>query len=83
MLKYDYILGDLRLKDNIPELVSDPSSPEAEDSWVLKTGQNVIPDGTPIGLLLALTYTKELEPPFAYQFSYRTTDGTTNRTFLT
>lgn len=59
----------------IPEYASDPLSPAVNSAWVLKT---VIPDGTPIGLLLALTYTSEI----TYQFSYRTSEGTTVRTQL-
>ena len=54
-----------------PELISDPVSPAAYSSWVLVSG------GTPMGLLLALT-----QGDLKYQFSYRTTEGTTVRATL-
>lgn len=71
------------LISTIPQLSTDPSSPNAEDAWVLKQGQAAIPDGTPIGLLLALTYTGNQASAVSYQFSYRTQEGTTVRTTLT
>lgn len=57
----------------IPEVTTDPISPPAGTPWVLHT----VRIGSPIGLLLALTYTADL-----YQFSYRTLEGTTVRTAL-
>lgn len=57
----------------IPEVTVDPVSLPAGTPWVLRTGRA----GSPIGLLLALTYTTDL-----YQFSYRTLEGTTVRTTL-
>jgi len=61
----------------IPELTSDPSSPTAGQAWVLATPLAAI--GSPIGILLALTYATTT---FSYQFSYRTTENTTIRTVL-
>lgn len=57
----------------IPEYISDPISPSSQDVWVLRTPLI----GTPIGLLLALTYTTD-----QYQLSYRTLENTTVRTNL-
>lgn len=57
----------------IPEVTVDPISPPTGTPWVLRTGRA----GSPIGLLLALTYTTDL-----YQFSYRTAENTTVRTTL-
>lgn len=53
----------------IPEYDVDPADPSPGDNWVLVTRQ-----GTPIGLLLAIT--KELD---TYQFSFRTLENTTVR----
>jgi hypothetical protein len=77
---FDYI-------KNIPQVATDPTSPNAEDAWVLKTGSGAtgaIPDGTPIGLLLSLTYTDcpSTTTTLLYQFSYRTQEGTTIRAAL-
>lgn len=56
----------------IPELTSDPVSPDPQTAWVLK---EEIPEviGSPIGLLLSLTYSTSLLP--AYEFSYQTIEG--------
>lgn len=51
--------------DVIPEYPIDPVNPRAEDAWILYT-----PPGSPIGLLLALTYGVG-----QYQFSYKTIEG--------
>lgn len=83
-LKFNPITGNLDLISKIPELSSDPASPKAEDVWVLRSGSGAsIPDGTPIGLLLALTYTGNSGVSFTYQLSYRTKAGTTVRRVLT
>jgi hypothetical protein len=66
----------------IPEYYTDPVSPVAEQAWVLATGSGAIADGTPMGLLLALTYTGNGGSGFTYQFSYRTIEGTTKRVTL-
>lgn len=60
---------------SIPEVTSDPASPTAGDTWVLRTGQEA---GTPIGLLLALTYSG-----INYFLSYQTEANTTIRVELT
>lgn len=75
--KFDFV-------DKIKQVSTDPSSPKAETAWVLRSGSGgAIPDGTPIGLLLALTYKDNAGVAFTYQFSYRTKEGTTLRTDLT
>ena len=68
---------------SIPELTSDPSSPAVQSAWVLKSGGGggTIAAGTPLGLLLALTYALDSSGggPATYQFSYRTIENTTIR----
>lgn len=61
----------------IPEVLIDPSSPTPGQVWVLAT--QISQSGTPIGLLLSLTYSNNL---FSYQLSYRTSENTTVRTVL-
>lgn len=81
-VKYDYILGKIRLKDRIPQLNADPTSPKAEDAWVLKTGNyGGAGVGEAYGLLLALT--KPGEGSVDYSLSYRTKEGSTKRVALT
>lgn len=75
-VKFDPILNKLRQKDIIKQLDADPSSPKAQDAWVLKTATG---GGDPIGLLLTLTNAGTM----AYKFSYRTLEGTTVRADLT
>lgn len=67
---------------SIPQVSTDPVAPAAQDAWVLKTASGAIADGTPIGLLLALTY-KDNTGSLSYQFSYRTQEGTTKRVTIT
>ena len=76
--KFDYINSNTATP-TIPELTSDPVSPIPEEAWVLHTSGPSV--GSPIGLLLALTYAT----PSAgtYQFSYYTTEGTIKRVSLT
>lgn len=59
---------------NIPEYTADPPFNYPGQAWVLRTG---MPAGSPIGLLLALTYAG-----FTYQLSYYTTEGTIVRVKL-
>ena len=66
----------------IPEYSSDPSSPVAQQAWVLRSGMPGNPGGVPMGLLLALTYPNIPGIPYTYQFSYYTNEGTTIRTTL-
>ena len=65
----------------IPQLDADPGDPFEESAWVLKSGGGSIPDGTPIGMLLGLTYT-DVTPINTYQLSYKTKEGTIIRTTL-
>lgn len=61
--------------NHIQELFTDPVSPDPEEVWVLRTGSSGIPDGTPIGMLLALTYTDNVAAAFTYALSYQTLEG--------
>ena len=63
----------------IPQLDDDPTSPASQQAWVLKetTGSNA---GTPIGLLLSLTYADG--GTNTYKHSYRTKESTTVRATL-
>lgn len=57
---FNPLTSNLDLVVTIPQLTSDPVSPNVDDLWVLKSGSGGgagIADGTPMGLLLALTYT--------------------------
>ena len=68
----------------IPQYSTDPSSPLAETSWVLRSGSGgAIADGTPIGLLLALTYQDNAGVAFSYLLKYRTKENTTLSVALT
>lgn len=80
-VKYDKILGEEREKDKIPQLSADPSSPLAEDAWVLATIGGGAGVGEAVGLLLTLT-----QPGAGgntYTFKYRTKEGTTVAVALT
>jgi len=72
-----YIPPSTTYGNTIPEVYIDPVSPIAGQTWVLATDRGAI--GTPSGLLLSLTHGSSV---FGYQFSYRTTEGTTIRTVL-
>lgn len=79
--KYNPFTGKLDLvgagtDPTIQEYDADPTSPTAETAWVLKAGGA----GTPIGLLLSLTYDGSAP---TYQLSYRTLESTTVRVPLT
>jgi hypothetical protein len=69
--------GDLDVY--VPQVTSDPASPADEDVWVLRENDGeAIPNGTPIGMLLGLTYST-----YIYKFSYKTKEGGTKRFQLT
>ncbi len=72
------LTGRFDLVGNIPQLSSDPASPALEDAWVLRTVTPNANTGSPMGLLLSLTY----PPDYSYQFSFRTKEGNTLRTTL-
>lgn len=76
--RFDYI-NAASGNTTIPEYSVDPVSPAPEDAWVLHSGFAAA--GSPIGLLLSLTYA--VPTTGSYQFSYRTTEGTTVRVPLT
>ena len=68
----------------IPQITADPASPDAESAWVLRSGSGgAIADGTPIGLLLALTYKDNAGVAYSYALKYRTKDSTTLSVALT
>lgn len=69
--------------NHIQELFTDPAVPDPEEVWVLRTGSAGIPDGAPIGMLLALTYTDNSGSSFTYQLSYQTLEGPIVRVALT
>ncbi len=58
----------------IGEVLSDPVAPQPGQTWMLKT--NYV--GSPIGLLLSLTYANYV----TYQLSYKTFEGPIIRTTL-
>ena len=76
---FDYIT-------NIPELDADPSSPSAEDAWVLRQGSGGGVGGGAIRGWIGLGSTPILSTgsssAFTYKFSYRTQAGTTVRVDL-
>lgn len=76
--KFDYVNPTTAVA-SIPELTSDPVSPTPEEAWVLYSG--TIPAGTPMGLLLSLTYGTQAIG--TYQFSYKTLEGPIKRVSLT
>lgn len=73
--KFDIVDGNVV----IPELFSDPTSPEHGETWVLVTG--TLLGGEAMGVL-GLTYSGDLSTP-AYRLSYYTNEGTIVRTPLT
>lgn len=80
-ITYDSILDKEREKDVIPELDSDPSSPEAESAWVLKTTTGGTGAGEAFGFL---AYTNPgVGGSTSYSLKYRTLEGTTVSVDLT
>jgi hypothetical protein len=74
IVQHDPVLGDERTKDTPPQLNEDPSTPLSEDVWVVKSGGSTT--GTPLGLLLTLTY--EIAGGGAsYELRYRTKESIT------
>ncbi len=78
-------IGDeVQFLSNIPQLNADPSSPNAEDLWVLKTGGGSSGGGTLkafIGLGFPILSTGS-GGAATYELSFRTKEGTTIRTTL-
>lgn len=83
--KYDSILGKDREKDIIPQLSTDPTSPKAQDTWVLATVSAGSGGGVyKAALGLGFPYlSKASGGSSTYQLSYRTKEGTTKRVSLT
>lgn len=81
-LEFNPVTAKLDLVKSIPQLDSDPSSPNSEDLWVLKSvtggGAGV---GEAYGLLLTLTQ-PGAGAATSYELSFRTLEGTTVRTAL-
>jgi hypothetical protein len=63
----------------IPQLSADPASPDQQTAWVLS--EPVYSDGTPIGLLLAIT--QSAITGYTYDLKYRTEQDTTISVALT
>lgn len=82
--KLNVFTNKLDLVEHIPQVSADPATPRIQDPWVRRTGagsSDPIPDGTPIGMLLALTYHGDagVSTDYTYDFNYRTDEGTTIR----
>lgn len=78
---FDPVLDEERQRDVIPELDSDPSSPQPESSWVLKTTTGGTGAGEAFGFL---AYTNPgVGGSTSYSFKYRTLEGTTVSVDLT
>ena len=71
--------GDGSIIGLIPQLDSDPASPDQQTAWVLS--EPVYSDGTPIGLLLAIT--QSAITGYTYALKYRTEQDTTITVGLT
>lgn len=69
----------------IPEYSSDPSSPNAQQAWVLRSGSGGTGGGklTFVGGFGAMMTKHNTGTTFTYQFSYMTLEGTTKRVSLT
>lgn len=76
-VKYDPILGELRIKDVIPEKTSDPVSPRPEDAWVLRSGTST--GGGKINAFMGLgfPYVSAGTASYTYRLKYRTKEGST------
>jgi hypothetical protein len=81
--------ADTSLATNIPQYDTDPTSPTAQDAWVLKsgTGSTVTGGGVLKGIIGLSTYyisagVSSGGAATTYQFSYRTKEGTTIRVQL-
>lgn len=85
--RYDPLLDDL-VDDSVPQLDADPSSPIAEQRWVLHTTSGGGGSGggvmrIPLAGGGAITSVASGgSTTHTYQFSYRTKEGTTKRTTL-
>lgn len=65
-----------KIKTPIPQYTTDPSSPEQEEAWVLRSGGSGA-IGAP--LHMGVTQLSAGGAGFTYQFSYRTKENTTKR----
>lgn len=80
---FNPLSGEFDLISAIPQLNADPSSPNPEDAWVLKTG-----GGSGGGTIKAFLGGGAPLPTVngggspTYQFSFRTIEGTTKRVTL-
>ncbi len=66
---------------SIPEYDTDPGGPAAEDAWVLRTNAGGFGNPGQIYAFMGLgfPYLGSTPAGYTYQFSYRTTEGTTIR----
>ena len=83
-LSFNPLTGNFDIISAIPQLAADPSSPNAEDAWVLAT----IGGGSGGGAIIAplglgfMAIAPNTGGSSTYQFSYRTQEGTTKRVTL-
>ena len=84
-LTFNPLIGNFDYVSAIPQLDTDPASPNAEDAWVRKTQSAGVGGGViiaPLGLgFIALTPASGVS--ISYDLSYRTQEGTTKRVALT
>ena len=75
--------GKLQLTNKIPQVTSDPSSPLAEDAWILATISGGSGGGKLNAFFGAFPYiSPNTGGTASYQFSFRTLEGTTKRATL-
>jgi hypothetical protein len=74
---------------SIPQVTTDPTSPETESAWVLKSGGGVsVTGGGQLNAIIGLAFpyisagASSSGGAATYQLSYRTLDGTTKRVTL-
>ena len=77
--KLNNFTGKFDFYKDVKQLTSDPTSPVAQDMWVLATAS--YSDGTPMGLLLAIT--QAAVTGYTYALKYRTLEDTTKSVALT
>lgn len=65
----------------LPEYDTDPASTSGM-AWVLRSGGGGAADGTPLGLLLAITFSTSTAGPTVYEFSYKNSAGSIIRATL-
>lgn len=85
IFKFNPLTSQLDLVNVVPEVSSDPSSPNAQDAWVLKTSSGGSTGGGKIKAVLGLGFlalTVGAGGSTSYKFSYQTKEGSIVRTTL-